>query len=168
MKWLFTDEVGNGLVEGLRALGEEVAVIDIAPYLAGWEVAADFPLKKLAIAHGAKIVMLVDPVRNLPNGNQFTYARSHVQRLRQIKTYCVMVTPRDPFTLTQYQNRRVRGCGVRPNDCLAYITPHAPTAAFMAGRRRTASFDPVKVLGAVQHAMAGRSYSPRRDHKNWL
>ncbi|MCP4741488.1 MAG: hypothetical protein GY871_04560 [Actinomycetales bacterium] len=168
MKWLFTDEVGHGLVEGLRQLGEEVDVIDLAPYLEDWEVPADFPLQKLAVSHGAKIVVLVDPVRNLPNGHQFTYARGHVQRLRQRKIYCAMATPRDPFTLTQYQNRRVRGCGVRPNDCLAYLTPHLPTAKFMATRRRTAVFEAQKVLGAVQHAMRGFSYSPRRDHANWI
>lgn len=166
MRWLFTDEVP--FLDDLRALGETIIVEPTAPFLDDWDSIGDYPLQRLAIQHGVQVVALVDPVRNLPNGEQFAYARSHVQRLRMRKVYPIMVATRDPFTSTAYSNRRVRACGARIHDCMAYVSQHEPTVRAMATRRRATGFDAAKVLSATQHALKGKSYSPQRDSKNWL
>lgn len=140
--------------------------------LSDYDTPGDYPLLALATNRKTQsqydIVVLMDPVRALPNGEQFAYLRRHVYKLKQRRTL-ILAYPRDePATSHAYKGRRVRACSMVPLDCAVWITSDPTAQAINGYQRRTAAPTGRLVLAAINHAKRGKVYQGRRDHALWL
>lgn len=130
----------------------------------------DYPLWALTLESKVNGVILIDPVMELPNGEQFAYWTGWCRKIRNANLPLIMFSQEDPDTWARYRNRRVRSCGARPSDCHIYMTTDQETAMKSATKRRTVllgrhpkQWNAEPLMRAIADFKAGRTYSPKRD-----
>jgi hypothetical protein len=175
MRWFLSDEAPE-LEAALRARGEEVVSQpeDAARrFVHGASFHPnDYSLDDLPLRRRAEVVVLVEPIRVVPfpdGSAEFGYARGHGRTLRNRGVTLAMLA--DLGIMEAFLAGRHRTCACQPNDVAVLIVPTVEAGDLARKQRRTALWrsgdDVGKIVGAVQHAREGKTYSPRRQGREW-
>lgn len=175
MRWFLTDDV-PGLDEALRACGQEVVSLPedhARHYITSASYhPADYPLTALASSRRAEVVVLVRPIRvvALDDGRaEFGYGRGGAKALRNRGVTIAMHA--DAETLEAYREGKHRTCACQPNDAAVIIATTEAAADIIRGSRRVTIWSPgetaERIVAAVEHARSGRTYSPKKQSREW-
>lgn len=175
MRWFLTDN--HPLAEALTLAGQEVVSRpeDWTPgYLQGAITSSSYPLSGLALARGAEVVVLVNPIREFQAGEgrvEFGFGRGYAKSLRTRKVALGMIADDNPETINRFLSKAHKTCTCNLQDATFWVVPNSEVGNLVRSGRRTVVWNPGQGAGglveAVGELLARKVYRAKDDGHRW-